>query len=72
MKAIRGEEDLNEVYPGRIVSLAHSTKEIKFTVIDTRAIHTEDGILPNPVTLVGIDDSSRAYTIVVSVWALVC
>lgn len=69
MKIVSSAEDLRDIYPGRVVSLRHNAHQL-FTVIDTREIYTEDGNVPNPVTLVTSGNDGRPYIVTVCAYAL--
>ncbi len=70
MHTIKSPEDFVHLFPGATCRILSCVNANSFTVIDTRDISTDDGPLPNPVTLVTVDNNGRPHTITVSAYAL--
>lgn len=66
---VRGPHDFEQLFPGATVTLVCSPAHT-FVVTDTRAIFTEDGEVPNPVTIVGVTERGKLQRMVVSAYTL--
>jgi hypothetical protein len=66
---IRSPEDIkNHLYVGKEVRIGASPQI--FTITDDRSMFTDGGPVPNPVTLVTVDQTGRPHIITVSAYCL--
>lgn len=70
MFQVKSPEDFKNIYPGATCRILSNVNANTFTVIDTRSIYTEDLEVPNPITLVTVDNHGRPHVVTVSVYAL--